>query len=78
MPTFNVGDRVIYLNTPKNPQYRYRPQAGDTGVVVGVSDPSDPDVCVTVRWEHPLALLSPSKQASYFASRLAHACMEDF
>ena len=78
MPTFNVGDRVIYLNTPANQQYRYRPKAGDIGVVIGTEDPNGPSACVTVCWEHPLVLLSPNKQASYFASRLAHANMEDF
>lgn len=78
MPTFNAGDRVIYLNTPENQRYRYRPEAGDIGVVISADDPKTPDACVTVRWEHPLALLSPNKQASYFASRLAHAHMEDF
>ena len=78
MPTFNVGDRVTYLNTPGNQWYQYRPEAGDVGVVIGVDDPNDPNACVTVCWEHPLALLSPNKQACYFASRLAHAHIEDF
>lgn len=78
MPTFNVGDRVIYLNTPKNQQYRYRPQAGDIGVVISVDHPNEPRACATVRWEHSLPLLSPSKQGSYYTSRLAHAHVEDF
>lgn len=78
MPTFNVGDRVIYLNTPENQRYRYRPEAGDIGVVIEVDDPNDPMACVTVCWERPLLLLSPHRQAAYFASRLAHAQMEDF